>query len=135
MPRGSGWVFVRVKVLLGDALRRRVGEVLFLVDTGSFFPIIPLGLAREYGLEALAEVELLLADGRRVRAGVSLAYFRVLDRDGVFQVVLMDSPEPILGVTVLEGLGVKVDPVTGKLEYLRPYGLATLSSHPPRRPA
>jgi predicted aspartyl protease len=127
--------FVRVRVLFGDALRRRVGEVLFLVDTGSFFPIIPLGLAREYGLEALAEVELLLADGRRVRAGVSLAYFRVLDRDGVFQVVLADSPEPILGVTVLEGLGVKVDPVTGKLEYSRPYGLAALSSHPPRRPA
>jgi predicted aspartyl protease len=126
--------FVRVRVLFGDALRRRVGEVLFLVDTGSFFPIIPLGLASGYGLEALAEVELLL-DGRRVRAGVSLAYFRVLDRDGVFQVALMDSPEPILGVTVLEGLGVNVDLVTGKLEYSRPYGLAALSSHPPRRPA
>jgi predicted aspartyl protease len=108
--------------------------VLFLVDTGSLFPITPLGLAGEYGLEALAEVELLL-DGRRVRAGVSLAYFRVLDRDGVFQVALMDSPEPILGVTVLEGLGVKVDLVTGKLEYSRPYGLAALSSYPPRRPA
>ncbi len=67
MPRGSRWVFVGVKVLFGDALRRRVGEVLFLVDTGSFFPITPLGLAREYGLEALAEVELLLADGRRVK--------------------------------------------------------------------
>jgi aspartyl protease family protein len=120
--------FVRVRVLFGDALRRRVGEVLFLVDTGSFFPIIPLGLAGEYGLEALAEVELLLADGRRVRAGVSLTYFRVLDRDGVFQVTLMDSPKPILGVTVLEGLGVKVDPVTGKLEYSRSYGLAVLSS-------
>jgi aspartyl protease family protein len=118
--------FVRVRVVFGDALRR-VGEVLFLVDTGSFFPIIPLGLAGEYGLEALAEVELLL-DGRRVRAGVSLAYFRVLDRGGVFQVALMDSPEPILGVTVLEGLGVKVDPVTGKLEYSRSYGLAVLSS-------
>jgi predicted aspartyl protease len=76
----------------------------------------------------------LLADGRRVRAGVSLAYFRVLDRGGVLQVVLADSPEPVLGVTVLEGLGVKVDPVTGKLEYSRPYGLAALSSHPPRRP-
>ena len=48
-------------------MRRRVGEVLFLVDTGSFFPIISLGLAGEYGLEALAEVELLLADGRRVK--------------------------------------------------------------------
>jgi predicted aspartyl protease len=41
--------------------------VLFLVDTGSFSSIIPLGLAREYGLEALAEVELLLADGGRVK--------------------------------------------------------------------
>jgi hypothetical protein len=29
---------------------------------------------------------------------------------------------------VLEGLGVKVDPVTGKLEYSRSYGLAVLSS-------
>ena len=106
--------FVRVRVLFGDALRRRVGEVLFLVDTGSFSPIIPLGLAEEYGLEALAEVELLLADGRRVRAGVSLAYFRILDRGCVFQVTLMDSPEPILGVTVLEGLGARVDPATGK---------------------
>ena len=73
--------------------------------------------------------------GGGLRAGVSLAYFRILDRDGVFQAALMDSPEPILGVTVLEGLGVKVDPVTGKLEYSRPYGLATLSSPPLRRPA
>ena len=48
---------VRARVLSGDALRRRVGEVLFLVDTGSFFPIILLGLAGEYGLEALADVE------------------------------------------------------------------------------
>jgi len=126
---------VRARVLFGDALRRRVDEVLFLVDTESFFPIISLGLAGEYGLEALAEVELLLADGRRVRAGVSPAYFRVLDRDGVFQVALMNSPEPILGVTVLEDLGVRVDPITGKPEYSRPYGLATLSSHPHKRPA
>jgi hypothetical protein len=48
---------VRVRVLFGDALRRRVGEVLFLVDTGSFFPITPLGLAGEYGLKASAVVE------------------------------------------------------------------------------
>jgi hypothetical protein len=54
-----------------------------------------------------------------------------MDREGVFQVVLMDSPEPLLGVIVLEGLGFKVDPVTGKLEYSRPYGLAELKSHTP----
>jgi predicted aspartyl protease len=68
-------------------------------------------------------VELVLANSKRVKAGVSLAYFKIMDREGVFQVVLMDSPEPLLGVIVLEGLGFKVDPVTGKLEYSRPYGL------------
>jgi len=73
--------------------------------------------------------------GGGLRAGVSPAYFRVLDRNGVFQVALMNSPEPIVGVTVLEDLGVRVDPVTGKLEYSRPYGLATLSPHPLKRPA
>jgi len=40
----------------------------------------------------------------------------------------MDSPEPLLGVMVLEGLGIRVDPVTGKLEYSRPYGLIVFRS-------
>ena len=39
---------------------------------------------------------------------------------------IMDVPEPLLGVTVFEGLGVKVNPATGKLEYSRSYGLALL---------
>jgi len=117
-----------VPILFGDILKRSVREVFFLVDIGSFFPIIPLSVAEEFSIESLAEVELILADNRRVKAGVSLAYFKIMDREGVFQVVLMDSPEPLLGVIVLEGLGIKVDPVTGKLEYSRPYGLIALRS-------
>lgn len=39
---------------------------------------------------------------------------------------VMDSPEPILGVTVFEGLGIRIDPATGKLEYSRPYGLSAI---------
>ena len=120
--------FIRVPILFGDILKRSVREVFFLVDIGSFFPIIPLSVAEEFSIESLAEVELILADNRRVKAGVSLAYFKIMDREGVFQVVLMDSPEPLLGVIVLEGLGIKVDPVTGKLEYSRPYGLIALRS-------
>ena len=115
--------FVRIPVAFGDALRKRVEEVFFLVDTGSFFPVIPLRVAEKFNIKPLAEVELVLANSKRVKVGVSLAYFKIMDREGVFQVVLMDSPEPLLGVIVLEGLGFKVDPVTGKLEYSRPYGL------------
>lgn len=32
----------------------------------------------------------------------------------------MDIPEPLLGVSTLEGLGIRVDPVTGKVEYPAP---------------
>ena len=68
----------------------------------------------------------MLADKRKVKAILSNAYFKLLDREGVFQVAIMDVAEPLLGVTVLEGLGIKIDPCTGKLEYSRPYGLAIL---------
>jgi clan AA aspartic protease len=119
--------YVRARVLIGDAGKRKVKEVTFLVDTGAFFPVIPLDLAKELGIEPLAKTKLLMADNREATVNISLAYFRVLDREGVFPVVLMDSPEPLLGAVVLEGLGIKVDLATGKLEYSRPYGLALLS--------
>jgi clan AA aspartic protease len=120
--------YVRTRVLIGDASGSRVKEVTFLIDTGAFFPVIPLDLAKELGIEPLTKTRLLMADSREVTVNISLAYFRVLNREGVFPVVLMNPPEPLLGAVVLEGLGVKVDPATGRLEYSRPYGLALLST-------
>jgi predicted aspartyl protease len=38
----------------------------------------------------------------------------------------MDCPEPLLGVSALEALGLKVNPVAGTLEYDRPYAAAML---------
>jgi hypothetical protein len=38
----------------------------------------------------------------------------------------MDAVEPLLGVTIVEGLGTKIDSGTGKLEHSRTYGLALL---------
>jgi len=120
--------YVRTKGLLGDGNKTRVEEVEFLADSGSFYPIIPPELAQRLGIEPLLKVkaELVLADNRRVRVPISIAYFKLLDREGPFQVVIMDVPEPLLGVTVFEGLGIKTDPATGKLEYSRPYGLAAI---------
>jgi predicted aspartyl protease len=84
--------YVRSRVLIGDADRRRVKEVTFLIDTGAFFPVIPLDLAEELDIKPLAKTRLLIADSRKVTVNISLAYFRVLDRDGVFPVVLMNPP-------------------------------------------
>jgi len=117
--------YVRVRGLIGRR-RREAEEVEFLADTGSFYTVIPSALAEELKIKAVEKTELILADKRRVEAGITVAYMKLLDRDGVLPVAIMDSPEPLLGATALEGLGLRVDPVTGRLEHSRPYGLAAI---------
>ena len=117
---------VRAKAIIADPQKSELEEVDFLANCGAFFPTISPSLAEKLGIKPIAEAELMLADKRKVKATLSNAYFKLLDREGVFQVAIMDVAEPLLGVTVLEGLGVKIDPCTGKLEYSRPYGLAIL---------
>lgn len=116
---------VRVKGLVGRD-RKHAREIELLVDTAAFYTIIPPSAAKELGVEAYQTAPLTLADKRQVEAGISLAYMKFLDRDGVLPVAIMASPEPLLGVTVLERLGLRVDPTTGELQHSRPYGLAAL---------
>jgi len=122
----AGLGFVRVRALLGSPERAKVEETDFLVDTGSYYTALPPKLTESLAIKPVAKVELLLADKRRVEAQLSYAYMKIGEREGVLPVAIMDAPEPILGVTALEGLGIKVDPTTGKIEYTRPYGLAML---------
>lgn len=107
--------------------RKRLKDATFLVDTGAFYTTIPATVAKELKIKPLVKTKLILADKLEIEGDVSLAYVKVLDRDGVFQVAIMEVPEPLLGVKTLEGLGLKIDPVTGKLEYSRPYGVAILN--------
>jgi len=123
--------YVRAKAIIGDPQKSKLEEVEFLADSGAFFPTISPSLAKKLGIKPIVETELILADKRRAKAVLSLAYFKLLDREGVFQVAIMDVAEPLLGVTVLEGLGIKIDPGTGKPEYSRAYGLALLMATEP----
>jgi len=118
--------YVKVRARLGDAQRKTTREVQFMADAGAFYTIVPPTLAKELGIQPSAKTKLTLADKRIVEVDVSLAYISVLDREGVFPIVLLDSPEPLLGVTVFEGLGLRVDPSTGNVEHSRLYGLAIL---------
>lgn len=117
--------YVRVKALMGNS-KDNAKELELLVDTGSFYTILPPSLAKELGIVAQFTTELTLADKRVIKAGLSFAYMKLLERDGMLPIAILDAPEPLLGVTALEGLGVKVDPSTGKLEYSRSFGLAVL---------
>lgn len=119
--------YVRVKGIIGNPARTLFKETYFLADTGAFYTTIPPKLAEELGVKSLAKTKLVLADKRSVEVDTALAYIKILERDAVFQVAILDVPEPLLGVTTLEGLGIKVGPSTGNVEYSRPYGVALLT--------
>jgi predicted aspartyl protease len=116
---------VRVRGLIGRT-RTKTKDVEFLVDTRAFYTVVMPSLAKELGLEAQEISELTLADKRTAQAGITVAYMKLLDRGGVLPIAIMETPEPLLGVTALEGLGLKVDPTTGELQHSRPYGLAAI---------
>ena len=118
--------YVRVRVTIGSADKKKVKETGFLADTGAFYTTLSRGIAEEMDIKPIAKIEVVLGDKRVKEVDTSLAYIKALDREGIFQVAIMEVPEPLLGVSTLEGLGLKVDPTTGKLEYSRPYGLAII---------
>jgi clan AA aspartic protease len=123
---GNAMGYVRANVLIGSADGSVIKSVEFLADTGAYYTTIPPKLAEELNIKPMAKTKLTLADKRVVEAGISLAYIKILDREGVFSIAILDVPEPLLGVSTLEGLGIKVDPTTGKFEYSRAYGLALI---------
>ncbi len=116
---------VKVKAHIGtgqDSLR----EVEFLVDTGSFHSFLPQGLADGLGIAFPVTSELVLADSRRVEVSMGVAYLRLMDREGGVLVASMGAPMPLLGVSALEALGLKVNPVDETLEHSMPFGPAAL---------
>src|SRR5215211_7679804 len=119
--------FVRVPALIGkdDASLR---EVTFLVDSGAFYTILPPSLSADLGIQASLQVPVVLADSRSLQMRLGVAYLRLLDREGGIPLALMEVPEPLLGVSAFEALGLKVNPVEGTLEHARPFGPAVLAS-------
>jgi predicted aspartyl protease len=113
-----GYVYVDI-VIRG----RTSKNVRVLVDTGSAYIVLNPKTVSEIGLlETPFTVELTLADGRRVGAKLYLAEVEAEGRRGPAFVAELDVPTPILGTYALETLGLKPNPVTGKLEVIGPEG-------------
>jgi predicted aspartyl protease len=101
-------------------------EIRFLVDSGSFYTVLPPALAAELGIAAALIAPAILGDSRVVQLRHGVAYLRIEDREGAVQVGVLDVPEPIMGVSALEALGFKIAPIRERLEMDRPYGPAIL---------
>lgn len=53
-----------------------------------------------------------------------VASMEIMDREGPVLIASFENAKPVIGIQALESLGLKVDPVTSKLETTRPKGLA-----------
>jgi clan AA aspartic protease len=91
-------------------------ELEFIVDTGAIYTVIPKSVAERLRLKETGRRKFKIANGDVVEYPVSEAYI-IINGEGVTSVVaIADEKTPVLlGVTTLELLGLKVDPVTGKL--------------------
>ncbi len=96
-------------------------EVEFLVDTGGFYTAKPSTLRELLRLLPPAWGQTQLADSSIVDVELTWAHLRLNGRQGFIPVEVMAVPEPMLGVTALEALGMKVNPVSRELEIVWPF--------------
>jgi clan AA aspartic protease len=102
----------------------RSARVRFLVDTGATYGLLPPALARQIGLKAGRMRETVhLANGKTIRVPVALGQLRVDGREVWTKFWIGQCDQPLLGVENLEGLGMAVDPNTGKVKPTRPWAM------------
>ena len=103
-----------------------MAELTFWVDTGSFYTILSPEVAHTAGIRVTVNTTARISDNRSVRISTGMAYVKVMEREAALPVGILDVPISILGVTAPDGLGLKVNPVGGILEYDLPFGPALL---------
>jgi predicted aspartyl protease len=102
---------------------RKEKKVKALVDTGASYVVLDPQTVAELEFSPTAyNVELTLADRQKARAQLFLGEAEVEGRKGPIFVAQLDVPVPLLGVFALETLGLRPDPLTGKLEVIGPEG-------------
>ena len=109
---GHSWVEIEVSNLE----RTKSKKVKALVDTGASLTVLLEGLARELEIKPLREEKVMTGAGLvKVKRGE--ARIKLLGKEAPFDVWISDFIDKVLlGVIVLETLGFKVDPKTGRLE-------------------
>ena len=110
----------RVKVTLLNPFEPKFKtELEVLVDTGSVLPWIPRPILEKLNIKPRRRREFKTIDGKSVSRKVGLTTIRYEAYETDVEVVFAEEKDvPVLGVTALESLGYRVNPVTEKLEYI-----------------
>ena len=85
------------------------------IYTRATLTVIPAEILHQLGISTLRRISLVLADGRRAERGVGEAAVAVNGESVPCRVVFGQAGDATLGLTVLEQLGLAVDPVQRRL--------------------
>lgn len=110
-------------IIKGEKGQEVIKDVL--VDTGASFSFLPKDRLERAGAFLLPEkTKVELGNGERVEAEAYAATVEVEGRVGPATILTFEGAKSVVGLSVLEALGLKVNPTTGKLEETRPSGVA-----------
>jgi clan AA aspartic protease len=92
----------------------------FLVDSGATYTLLPRKIWRAIGLNAMDSVKCVLADGTEVERKVSECQIALPQGERHTPVMLGEKgDEALLGVVMLEILGLILNPYTRQLQPMR----------------
>ncbi len=89
----------------------RAWEGVFLVDTGAINSVVPRRFLEAIGLAPMDSRVYGLADGSEIRFDITYGVIEFMEGRTANDIVMLDddNAEPLLGVTVLESLGIEID--------------------------
>ncbi|RLG08891.1 MAG: hypothetical protein DRN64_04555 [Thaumarchaeota archaeon] len=118
--RSSTVGYVYVDIIIRGKKEKKIKA---LVDTGASYVVLNSQTIKELELSPTPyKVVLTLADKRQVEARLYVAEAEAEGRKGPILVAELDTPTPLVGIFALETLGLKPNPLTGKLEIVGPEG-------------
>jgi len=108
---------VRVEIaVINPRTGARSEAITALADTGATLTVVPGPFLESLGIEKVRTVSLVLADGQRAQRHVGDAVVAIDGDAAPCRVVFGEADDAaLLGLTVLEQLGLAVDPVQRRL--------------------
>jgi clan AA aspartic protease len=108
--------YVWVDAVLKNPFTSRSVSVKALVDTGATLAVVPRRVADELGLPVIGKSVVQTAKGV-VELEARFGVVEIMGEETPARILVSDDVDTVLmGITVLEQLGLEVDPVTGKLK-------------------
>jgi len=106
-----GYVKASFKICGGKGEKVLTG----IVDTGAVYTVIPREILDEIGVKPV-EKRKFVAFGGEIERELGEAIVKLMGKSCTTKVIFGDKDLIVLGVYTLEGLGLEVDPVSGRLK-------------------